>query len=213
MAVAEARSTTEEERGAGGRNAAAPPVPPPPAPRFYTERECARLQGFPDSYRLEGAKQYHQLGNAVNPLLVKAVGESILRALDGDAGVAGGDSASAGETGGGAGKRQRLLRVEEESSQRCEDFLCASAINLLRGVTPPAGEKPPPPPPDAAVGGTAETVTGTEGGYGRYGEEDMAERRRRVECRPANRLFCMRCVQVYSLEGKAQTDVASCASR
>ena len=37
-------------------------------PRFFTPREVARLQGFPESFVLEGLDQgrlYHQLGNAV----------------------------------------------------------------------------------------------------------------------------------------------------
>jgi len=44
-----------------------------PRRRFLTPRECARLQNFPESFRLDAIKQqaYKQLGNAVNVSLAK----------------------------------------------------------------------------------------------------------------------------------------------
>mmetsp|Transcript_43283 Transcript_43283/g.71923 ORF Transcript_43283/g.71923 Transcript_43283/m.71923 type:complete len:509 (-) Transcript_43283:60-1586(-) len=59
----------------------------PPAPRFFTEREIARLQGFPDNFRLLDAcsspkRLYHQLGNAVCPPVVRAIAERLLRRVD-----------------------------------------------------------------------------------------------------------------------------------
>jgi hypothetical protein len=70
-------------------------------------------------------------------------------------------------------------------TRRCEDVLCAAAINLLRGVTPPLG--------DACEEGAE--------GYGRYGHEAMEERKRRVIHRPKEALWCMACAEKYSTVG------------
>jgi DNA (cytosine-5)-methyltransferase 1 len=52
----------------------------PEPPRTISVREAARLQGFPDRFRFLGAftRQFYQVGNAVPPLLAKAVAEAIL---------------------------------------------------------------------------------------------------------------------------------------
>lgn len=52
--------------------------------RAISVREAARLQSFPDSFRFSGTKdqQYQQVGNAVPPMLAKALAESVVDALD-----------------------------------------------------------------------------------------------------------------------------------
>lgn len=51
--------------------------------RVPTVRENARLQSFPDKFRLLGNKtqQYKQVGNAVPPLIAQALGETLFRLI------------------------------------------------------------------------------------------------------------------------------------
>lgn len=58
--------------------------PRPLAPRKFTERECARLQGFPDSYRLgtvSATREYKALGNSVCVPLAQRVIEAAVRLI------------------------------------------------------------------------------------------------------------------------------------
>ncbi|WP_035571363.1 DNA cytosine methyltransferase [Halonatronum saccharophilum] len=55
----------------------------PKLPRVITAREMARLQSFPDDFIFKGAKKWQlkQLGNAVPPLLAKAIAIAIEKSL------------------------------------------------------------------------------------------------------------------------------------
>ena len=56
----------------------------PRRPRVLTAREMARIQSFPDDFIFEGSKskQLVQIGNAVPPLLAKAIGLAIRKSHD-----------------------------------------------------------------------------------------------------------------------------------
>lgn len=57
----------------------------PKLPRVLTPRELASLQSFPDDFIFKGSKKWQlvQIGNAVPPLLGKAIGLSVLKMLEG----------------------------------------------------------------------------------------------------------------------------------
>ena len=56
----------------------------PKLPRVLTPRELAALQSFPDDFIFKGAKKWQlvQIGNAVPPLLGKAIGLAVAEGLD-----------------------------------------------------------------------------------------------------------------------------------
>jgi len=51
--------------------------------RVVSVRECARSQGFPDTYRFYGniLDKHRQVGNAVPPPLAAAIGREIRKSL------------------------------------------------------------------------------------------------------------------------------------
>lgn len=63
------------------RNIASGPFLHPVEDRSLTPREAARLMTFPDDYRFMGTGIPRQIGNAVPPLMAKAVGEHLLKLL------------------------------------------------------------------------------------------------------------------------------------
>lgn len=61
------------------RNVASGPFVHPLENRSLSYREAARLMSFRDRYRFEGAMLTRQIGNAVPPLLAKALGKHLLK--------------------------------------------------------------------------------------------------------------------------------------
>ena len=55
-------------------------------PRIPTVRESARIQSFPDDFIFKGTKKWQlvQIGNAVPPLMGKAIGLAVKKMLDED---------------------------------------------------------------------------------------------------------------------------------
>lgn len=55
----------------------------PTQDRIISVREAARIQSFPDTYKFSGSitQQYEQIGNAVPPLLGRAIGNEIAKLL------------------------------------------------------------------------------------------------------------------------------------
>jgi len=52
-------------------------------PRRLTPRECARLQGFPDTFSIpvSDTQAYRQFGNSVTVPLIQSAGDKIVKSL------------------------------------------------------------------------------------------------------------------------------------
>lgn len=66
------------------KNVASGPFLHPHEDRSISHREAARFMSFPDRYEFVGAAIPRQIGNAVPPLLARAVGEHLFEILRGD---------------------------------------------------------------------------------------------------------------------------------
>ena len=79
-ANAEGKETGHEEGGGEGDGGTAADTL---LPRFFTPRECCRLQGFPDSFQPTGCRNelrfYHMIGNAVCVPVVREIARCVLR--------------------------------------------------------------------------------------------------------------------------------------
>lgn len=63
------------------KNVASGPFLHPWEDRAISHREAARFMSFPDHYQFMGASFPRQIGNAVPPLLARAIGDAIMRSL------------------------------------------------------------------------------------------------------------------------------------
>jgi DNA (cytosine-5)-methyltransferase 1 len=76
--------TLTANMGMGGHNV--PLIRDNKGIRKLTPRECARFQGFPDSYKLPkdfpDTKLYKQFGNSVTTTVIERVAKQIRKALD-----------------------------------------------------------------------------------------------------------------------------------
>lgn len=113
------RAGTGRERGAFS---ASRPLHPT-EPRVITVREAARLHSFPDWFRFHTTNWHghRQIGNAVPPLLARAVGDSVLRALAYTPGLGGNATVELGDVG--------LLSMTPTSAAR---YLAASEREVPR---------------------------------------------------------------------------------
>ena len=91
----------------------------PEEDRTLSVREAARIQTFPDRFRFAGhpSNRFHQIGNAVPPLLAAAMAASMRRALDGEseAVLPGGSGEPSAET---HGFRDDLVRWFRQNGRR-----------------------------------------------------------------------------------------------
>ena len=89
-------------------------------PRRLTPRECARLMGYPDTFKIpvSDTQAYRQFGNSVVVPIVEAIAREVLVALGKPAGVASDLVLTSNESPDLVGLRQRRQRVTYRSTPR-----------------------------------------------------------------------------------------------
>jgi DNA (cytosine-5)-methyltransferase 1 len=87
--------------------------------RLISMREAARLQSFPDRYQFKGSlsSRYKQIGNAVPPLLARAVGTQIRRGLGIDLFCGAGGLSEGFEQAG-----HKILLSSDSNPHMCETY-------------------------------------------------------------------------------------------
>ena len=184
----DSRDTTEEEEKEKKRRSKH--GSPTPRPRFFTEREALRLQGFPEAFELRGTKPYVQVGNAVCPLVVSAVASELLAALEAE------DTGSAGRTADRATRAAgstdvNTLRVDDEP---CEASLTPASIILLESLMAPL-----------SAGATKMPANDEKSALEAERQACLA----RVCSRPPDELFCQACSIRYNGDTDVCVKVAS----
>lgn len=184
----DSRDTTEEEEKEKKRRSKH--GSPTPRPRFFTEREALRLQGFPEAFELRGTKPYVQVGNAVCPLVVSAVASELLAALEAE------DTGSAGRTADRATRAAgstdvNTLRVDDEP---CEASLTPASIILLESLMAPL-----------SAGATKIPANDEKSALEAERQACLA----RVCSRPPDELFCQACSIRYNGDTDVCVKVAS----
>lgn len=113
-------------------------VPPPKEgsePRFWSPREAARIMGFPETFTLGACKNlgrsYHQLGNAVCPPIIAAIGGCLNRALQQRPAPVGTDGTDL------APALDLVLQGCPASMHVSDDPTTASLLGTSRGVSAP----------------------------------------------------------------------------
>ena len=103
--------------------------------RYFTVREAARLQTFPAAWRFDPVWTHavKELGNAVPPLLAKALGEAILRALRSAHGQT--EDHAGGQSGSGPVQWVKVAELTGTPLGRVARLVAARVESFLRPTT------------------------------------------------------------------------------
>ena len=99
--------------------------------RTLTMREAARIQSFPDRFRFSGTPShaFRQIGEAVPPLVARAIGRSLLRSIRNDRG-----SSHAMRTKEVSGTLSRWIRQKAESELKAPWRMSRDLWQVLMGT-------------------------------------------------------------------------------